>query len=317
MLGELLASLLYGAFETLASGGGANPKYLKISEGMISFSNELWKYVAFIAIGMTLIYFIWEMNNKILFEGRDANMKTIIIPFAKCALAFGILGSSPQLIGNIVGFYNSTIDAVDGWNVSVAGNITSPFSDGESGGGTGKMATKEELDEKKKENWEKITAATNGMGLIQAIGFLPIALIMWLLQMILKIIWCYKGIGLQLEVLWRLGLSPIALSDCYNGMNSNAIRWIKGLIATGLYAASFILIVKMGNALVSANAYDVILNWATGENTTDVTDAFGAIKNAAVFYLQSFESMIQFIIIPFAELGVLSAVKQATKEALG
>ena len=234
------------------------------------------------------IYFLLEINQKFLYEGRDVTMKTFLIPFCKLFMAIVLLGHSAEITNNVLGFYNTTIKTVEGWHVTVGGGVVTE--------------TEEEKKEKMEKDKAEIRTAMGSISLLELIGLLPIALILWLIQLVLKFIWEYKAITFKLELLWRIGMTPIAFSDIYSGQSSNAIRWLKAFIATAIYGAAFILIVEMGSAMLSGEWRTAFLEMLNGE------------KGGMV---HGFVTLIKFIVIPFAELGVLGAVKQITKEAFG
>lgn len=285
---KTIVSYLYEVMEGAMNFGGATAESLKLSAEAMKFSRELWKYLAIAAMGMTIIYFLLEINQKFLYEGRDVTMKTFLIPFCKLFMAIVLLGHSAEITNNVLGFYNTTIKTVEGWHVTVGGGVVTE--------------TEEEKKEKMEKDKAEIRTAMGSISLLELIGLLPIALILWLIQLVLKFIWEYKAITFKLELLWRIGMTPIAFSDIYSGQSSNAIRWLKAFIATAIYGAAFILIVEMGSAMLSGEWRTAFLEMLNGE------------KGGMV---HGFVTLIKFIVIPFAELGVLGAVKQITKEAFG
>ncbi len=309
-LGDLIAEWLYDAYEYFLSCGGADPKYLKIDTTLIQFSYKLWEFVVFFAIGFAIIYFLWEVNQKMLFEGRDANMKTLIIPFAKFALVLGLLGSTQSIMGSILTFYNNTIDNVQSWDVMLDGSIDTGGANPEDED----EATGASIKEQEEARRAEIRASMGNIGIFEVLGLFPIALIMWLLQMILRIFWNYKAITFKLEVLWRLGVTPVALADCYNGISSNAIRWLKQLMGLAIYAAAFLLIPKMGGDLLHANTTANLMDFFSF-HAGEAADTGGeALRAGVAGFFHNLEGLVLFIVVPFAELGVLGAIKQATKE---
>lgn len=225
---KTIVSYLYEVMEGAMNFGGATAESLKLSTEAMKFSRELWKYLAIAAMGMTIIYFLLEINQKFLYEGRDVTMKTFLIPFCKLFMAIVLLGHSAEITNNILGFYNTTIKTVEGWHVTVGGGVVTTTKSEEEKTDEEKAADKEKMEKDKAE----IRTAIGSMGLLELIGLLPIALILWLIQLVLKFIWEYKAITFKLELLWRIGMTPIAFSDIYSGQNSNAIRWLKAFIAT-------------------------------------------------------------------------------------
>ena len=285
-------TFLYEVVEGAMSFGGATAESLKLSESAMHFSRELWKYLAIAAMGMTIIYSLLEINQKFLYEGRDVTMKTFLIPFCKLFMVIVLLGHSAEIANDVLGFYNTTLKTVEKWEVTVGGEVITDTDEDAS------LTEKEKMEKKKAE----IRTAMGGIGLLEMIGLLPIALLLYIIQLVLKFIWEYKAITFKLELLWRIGMTPIAFSDIYSGQSSNAIRWLKSFIATAIYGAAFILIVKMGGAMLS------------GEWRIAFMEMLDAEKGGMIHGLAT---LIKFIVVPFAELGVLGAIKQTTKEAFG
>ena len=118
-------------------------------------------------------------------------------------------------------------------------------------------------------------------------------LLCWGITLALQIVWIYKAIAYKLEVVWRVGITPIALADVYSGQQSHALRYLKNFLVLGIYAASMIILPRIANTLVLNTAVTV-------DNLFDIFAAFA-----------------QMIMAPFAALGALSVAKTAAKEALG
>lgn len=297
---KFLGDLFSTVFEFLYSGGGCNATDLQFSNEMLTLSKNIWNYLAVVGLGLTIMYFLFEMNQKLALEGRDLNIKSVIAPLLKFAVAFAILSNGGKLVGGVLQFHNNFATWADSSAAAVF-EVTEPATP-EPGGTGGEEGTTEYTEEEAK---EKVKTKISGLGMIEAVvAFLP-ALLMFLIQLVLSIVWKYKALVFKLEFLWKVGLTPIAFSDVYNGGNSNAIRWFKGLIATAIYGASFILIAKLGGSLAIGNVMSVI----------DV--ALSGTENILANIGNFFASYMGYLVIPFAELGVLSAVKQATREALG
>lgn len=299
-MGEALGHMFLWALNGLLNSGGCSKDDLKIDTNMLTFSNWLWGYLMIIGLGFTLVYFLFEMNQKLALEGHDLNIKSIMAPILKLAIACILLMNGASIVGNILGFHNNFVDKASDYSVGNFRLDSAGTSVGEETD-TGNEGT-ESMDEETAK--EQIMTAINGFGVLQLVGLLPFVLIMAIIQMVLSIIWKYKALVYKLELLWKIGITPIALSDIYNGSHSNAIRWIKSLLAMALYGASFILIVKLGNSMVLGSYADVARDLSNGE--VSISLVLTAVKN-----------ILSFVVIPFAELGVLSAIRQATKEALG
>ena len=65
---------------------------LKIDGKMLGIVDWLWGYLAIAAMGMTIIYFLFEVNQKnCLWKGHDVTMKTWIVCFGKLFTCSGNL----------------------------------------------------------------------------------------------------------------------------------------------------------------------------------------------------------------------------------
>ena len=296
-LTETIFNFLFSTFEYLTSAGGANVELLKISPNTIHVAVWIWSYIGIIGSGVSLIYFLFELNQKVAFEGHDMTLKSFFAPFLKLFMAFVLLQYGGRMVDSILNFYNGMLDDVKSITISADGAVIDESETPPSGSDGDDTDPEAEKNEAK----EKIRTSVSEAGIIEVLALLPLALIMWLIQIVLSFVWDYKALVFKIEFLWKMGITPIAMADVYNGSHSNAMRWIRGLLATAIYGASFILVAKLGNGLVTGNMSDMIT----------------AMSSGTAGLVSGFKSILMFIVVPFAELGVLGAIKQATKEALG
>lgn len=299
-MGEIVAKIVIWILEMSLNAGGAGKTDLKISDNMLNMSNWLWNYLMIIGLGLTIIHFLFEINQKLALEGRDLNIKSVMSPFLKFAVAFILLSHGSSIVTNVLGFHNTFMDKAATFEVADFTFDYMGTAIGEDDPAAGSGETGEDMDEETAKG--QIETAINGIGLLQLIGLLPFILIMAVIQIILSLVWKYKALVYKLELLWKVGITPVALSDIYNGGHSNAIRWLKGLIATAVYGGSFILLTKLGSSMILGSYTDIATSLTSGGG-----EAFFTVIT----------DMFSFLVIPFAELGVLSAIKQATKEAFG
>ena len=71
-------------------------------EVLLSTVNVVWHYLAIIGIGMTLIYFLIEINQKLALEGRDLTLKSIFAPILKLFVAIVILSAGAEIMSWIL-----------------------------------------------------------------------------------------------------------------------------------------------------------------------------------------------------------------------
>lgn len=190
---------------------------MRITSVEIGLVNSFWALIRIVGLGLTVIFFLMEMNRAWLYEGREMNARTFITPFFKLAVAVGVLSVSGRLVTWILQGCNSLIYQADRIVLSDTVSTdptTSPFG--------------------------------NSVNLWQFISFIIPVLLFVLISYIISFVFLYKALVFKLEFMLRLCATPIAFADIYSGQNSLAVRWAKGLFAMGLYGALLILIPKIG-----------------------------------------------------------------------
>ena len=252
---------------------------LKIENDMLTVAGKLAGYVAFVGMGLTIIYFLLEINQKLAFEGRDGSFKPLYAPIFKLCGALGLMSQAPKITGGILSFSNAITGEAAGISLFESPSVT-------------------DLD-----NEIKTCAETFGaLGFFEKAFLLLPLLLMWVISLAIGLVWSYKALQYKLELVYRITVTPIAFSDLYNGANSHAIRWFKGFIAFTLYGASLIAIPKIGTDIQAGTAATAFKEAMAGDEIT-----IGIML----------KSFLNFLILPFAELGVLGAIKQAIKEGVG
>lgn len=241
--------------------------------------------LAVAGMGLTIIYFLLELNNKVAFEGT-ANMtpKSFIGPFAKFALAVALISQGPKIMNAALGFND--------WAISEAKTIVG--DSGASGGTTDPDAEYGGSDNKKL--FDRITEMYDNLNIIEKCFLVLVVLLEWIVSMLLGLVWMYKAIMYKIEYAYRVGITPLAFADAYSGQHSNVIKWFKGFLALSLYGASLILAPKLAT-VVAISMYD--------PSTYASLGMWAALK-----------VMASLLVAPFAALAVTSTIKQMTKEAL-
>lgn len=264
-----------------------DPKDLQISLDTAKMINSIWGYFALAGIGLSTIYFLMELNRKYAFEGTDVTLKTFSVPFVKYAASILVLSKGARIIGALVSIGNAFISFVHGKDFE-----------------PGKEAYKDLLDYLTKDS-SSIERFFNGVGFFMCLVIIIPLLLGWLVTIVCGLVWKYKALGYKIELLFRMGISPLALADVYSGQNSQAVRWCKSMLATVLYGASFIVVVKLGHAIALKDMvkdFTDLLSKGPGSGADAVWDLF--------------TSMLKMVVVPIAELGCINAVRQALKEAL-
>lgn len=292
MLTDILKSLFDLIINTIFGTGGCSAEDLQFSIAFNGMIADMCNYLGVIGIGMSIIYFLIEMNRRYAFEGNDLNFKTMLAPLLKLVCTVLVFRKAPTIVKLFLQMYNSIVAKADSLGTSYgdAAAVLNLF-DGKDGAGdaTGIEAM-----------LNVIFNLLNGFGLWELIIIVLFALLFWLISLVLKLVWKYKAIQLKLEILWKIVITPAAMTDVYSGQNASSIRWIKGFVSLALYGAALILIPHLGGTLVISALSDI-----------DFTE------NGIKLLMNILAYMAQCLAVPFAELGVLGAVKQLCKEALG
>ena len=265
--------------------GGASKEYLELNGGVISsgITGGIYKTLSALALGLTVVYFMYELNSKWAFEGHDMNMKSLFAPFGKLIAAVVIIDQSEELWGTtFVDYYNGMID----W----AANQTA----------TGTLDPVNLTD-------ETMNAVLGVFGVLELLLIMIICLIIMVVNWVIKLLWNYKAVVFKFELLFRIGASPLAMADVYNGAHSNAWRWIKGFIGTTLYGCALILIPKVGADIFGS----MINNYINNLNAFSADPSWDKFK----VFLEFLNIIFTMFVIPAAEIGCVGAVKQVLKEA--
>lgn len=283
MFDDIVSDLLETIIGVIMDCSGTSPEMLKISDNTLSLIRPLWNELCLFGLGLSLIYFIIELNKIYAFEGRDMNMKSMLKPFLKLGFAVVALSCGARVINVFLEWHNSFIDTID---ASLSGYMADPSFTTSSGAVIAPATIAEQM--------------VDDMGFgtkIASLLFLPIA---WCISAVLIFIWNFKAYGYQFEMLYRVGITPVALADIYSGQNANAIRWLKGFIGLALYGIAFVVIPRLG-VLVSVDQFRASVDMLGG-------------GDLGLFAMLS--AIIGLLIVPIAELGVMGTIKQLCKEAM-
>lgn len=280
---------------------------LQFNSTVLAYASKIWNYFMIIGIGMTLIYFLMEMNRKLAFEGRDLNLKSMFAPFLKLMAAIAVLSQGANIVSWLLGFHNKLIQQAfsgDTFKADVADIATGDAA------GLGDVATIIGTDGVGGIG-EVFTQLHLGIGV--KLTILVIFLLTWLVALICGLVWSYKALTYKIEFLFRISITPIALADIYSGQHSNAIRWFKGILGTTLFGFSMLIIPRIGGLI----SYSFIMDITT-EFYDIVGDGVGEAVGGTISVLWNMiKGILGLLVVPIAELGCLSAIKQLTKEVLG
>lgn len=250
--------------------------------------STIWQWIKGFAMGLIMVYFMWEMNSKWAFEGNDLNMKSLAGPFCKVIFAIILFNNADAIVWGgagsgqgMLGFYNTLVK-----KAATEGTVTAD-----------PLPSTAALQEQ-----------CESLGIMAAVVILLPMLAVVLISYVLKFSFIYKALMIKFEMLFRASFTPLAMADSFNGLNSNSMRWIKGFVGYGVYAAAFLMVPKIGIG---------IMNTYINNLTVTPVNAAGDPVEGLEFILFILEQIVMIVAIPFAELGVISAVKQLAKEAAG
>lgn len=201
--------------EAIAAIASANKEELMFNQATIDLVKGVWGYFALVGIGLTLIYFLLEMNRKYALEGRDMTLKTAFLPFLKLAIAIVVIANGANIIGILIGLHNAIVHGV---GVALDYDAAINVSKGDNAFNIG--------------FFEKIL-------LLLGLAFC------FAIALVVKLAWSYKAILFKIEYLYRVAITPIALGDIYSGNNSTAMKWLKSFIALALYAIAFLVLPRL------------------------------------------------------------------------
>lgn len=278
----------------LTNGATIDPHWLQFSADfgasysvVGAFIRSLWNYLAIIGVGMTLIYFLIEINQKLAVEGaQNMTLKSFMSPFLKLAMAVIILANGANITLSVINLNDTFVNYA---NTSLASLGAAPAA-------VNPADPAASLDTDQAALNTALSDAIDDLGLIELIVFALPLLLCYIASVGISVIWMYKAITYKLEVLYRIGITPVALADVYSGSHSNAFRWLKGFLALGLYGMAIIILPRLG-ILMSGGVIAGMLH-----------SGIGVFALARILFIS--------LCAPFAALGVASTVKQMCKEAL-
>lgn len=246
----------------------------------LNIPNAMWRHFAIFGMSILIVYFILEMNKAMLID-NSYTLKTITMPLIKLGLGFVVISKGKELVSLFLGFNNSLINyTYDKFNIGDATIQQAGI------------------------NSEPYTKYIGELSFFGVIFMIIPALLLFVIQKVVSMIFAFKGLTWKLEYLFRIGVTPIALGDIYEGKNSLAFKWMKKFLALTLYAMGLIVIMNLGSALQ-------IQIMSNGFNGTNV--ATGVITGLTGLV----EGCLFAILIPIAEIGVMGTVKQICNEVLG
>ncbi len=313
-MGDFVSTIIDSVCSSM-SGSLLEAEDLMFSRDYAGIANSIWGWFAIIAYGMTVIYFLFELNQRVTNEGRDFTIKSFLGPFIKLVIAIVIIRTGPGIaskfieVGNAIILQAKDLDMLNIADATIEHN-SMDYLEHVCRPGDGPIAS-------------TLKDLASKTAFFEKLFLVLVMFLSWILTSVLTLVWAYKTIAYKIEFIFRVGVAPIALADCYNGFHSSALKYLKSILAMGVYGASFLVIPKIGNvlliSLVSDMARDRLgfsgdLYDATGSAIISSMAAIPGATPATVWDVVAV--LVSALVIPFAELGALSLCKQVSKEVL-
>lgn len=287
-MSELLEKLL----NSILTGATISPNSLKFNaDGTVlnGIITSMWNYISAIAITLSIVYFVLEINRKMMFERDDFTLKSIGAPFFKLIIAYALITNGVTIINGVLSGHDALVEEAAKWGTMGDPKALSsnPFKD---------------------------------FGLIQQLAIFIPMILAWVVSLVTVFLFWYKSLGYKIEFLFRIGVTPIALADVYSGNNSNAIRWLKGFLGLALYGIAFIVLPRIAYALADSMMASFMQSGGISEEARNKMKESGASEAdiIAVLVKDSIWLVVKYIVMkmlaPIAALGALSSVRQVTKE---
>lgn len=254
-------------------------KYLKLEQIDADVINVIWNYFQLCGIAIVLIAFCVELSKLSLDMHGEMSALQAFSPILKMLAGVAFICAGKDIVSYVLGFNNAVVDWISSRTLFNANDLGSTTGGAE---------------------W------ISELGLLEClILFLPLLIIAFI-SLLIRLVIFYQAASRRIEFDIRAGLTPIAIGDIFKGMDSTAVRYLKKLIALGLWGFAMVAIMQIGCGLQVSMLSDITSNLGSG-GIEGVADAISSIIPA----------LINMIIYPLAEAGMISASKQICFDVLG
>lgn len=299
-LKRVCASMFNNALKILmGTSGDLIAPFLKLDNNDFLVSSAMWETLGVVGIGMCIVYFLIDLNKTMIQLSSDFTAKSALAPMMKLAVGIIAISKGGLIISWILGFNNVIIDAAANW--------------GETATADASLGTMKEFFE--------------NLGFFEALAGMIIFLLMWVVSLIVTLILIYNTFARKLEIILRVGLTPISMGDIYSGEGGNAVRYLKKLMALMMYGGCFIAIMQIGGGMVMSVLVSVLgtfgvtptvgasigsleIGGILGVVIGTVGDGIGAILGLAA-------GILMVVCVSLAEIGALGMAKQACNDVFG
>lgn len=268
-------------FATTSLTGQNMTEALKWSDMDLVIAKQIWELLMPLGVGMAIVYFLIEMNHAVFMASNNWTMQTLISPILKFGVCIAVCQYGNRFVSKILGFGNWFVDKASGFD---------PYSYGLS---------------------RSFCEAIKALGFIECCLIFVIGILYVIVGYIISLIFLYKAISYKIEVLIRVAITPIVFGDVWDGRNSNAVRWLKKLGGLVLYGGCFILIMRIGLTITTGEVIKGMLRAETSESAATTKEVIKAMGSDIWGLLKG---IVMALVVPIAEIGALSAAKQACME---
>lgn len=257
---------------------------MKWSDEDLDIAKQIWELLMPLGVGMAIVYFLIEMNHAVFMASNNWTMQTLISPILKFGVCIAVCQYGNRFVSKILGFGNWFVDKASGF---------SPNSFGLS---------------------RSLCEAIKALGFIECCLIFVIGILYVIVGYIISLIFLYKAISYKIEVLIRVAITPIVFGDVWDGRNSNAVRWLKKLGGLVLYGGCFILIMRIGFEITTGEVIKGMLSAKTSKPENVLEGVIKAYEVMASDIWGLLKGIVMALVVPIAEIGALSAAKQACME---
>lgn len=252
-------------------------KVLTIDNTAFSIAMDIYKFFLPLGIIMLVLYLLMDILNITTNRLRELDIKVFMTVFLKGAIGLVLLKYGPVVIKALIETANTVVQAV------IEGKVF--------GGGAGSTS--------KDDYYLIILEEVTKMGFFGKLGLAATSTILYIGQAIPEVAIMLQAVSRKIEIIYRVGMAPISLTDIYNGIsNSKALIYLKRLAVCLLHGALMIMIVKI--------TYEL--------ETTHMADMLSSMKGQG---LPSFTQVIEICLYGYAAAGLIASSKSALNDAIG
>lgn len=259
----------------------------------LTIANSLWSYLAIVGVSLLIVYFLCDLNKILLQSQGNINGKILFAPIMKFGIGYYFLAHGGKIVGWIFDLNNAMISYV---NTQIVMTSVGTW-------GVPDTTT------------QAIIEMVDNLGFYDACFLAAMLIIVLMLSYIPSLVMLYNAYARKLEMIIRVGITPVALGDIFKGTDGTAVKWLKQFLALSLYGVCMIMVIKIGSNL----QISYLLTKFNNEALNDLTNVILNVTVVGGLWrsLQFIRNLAGLLVIAIAEIGACSLLKQACKEVLG